>query len=123
MRGALVVSLMGVLLVSAASASPQSTGLHGYVFRSPSKPSCRLDEPCKAAVSDAKVTFTAVADRTTFVVEGRTTGFYRIALPAGVYTVRVKGTRTGRGIPVPARVRVRAGADGRIDFVVDSGIQ
>lgn len=81
-----------------------------------------MDEPCKAPAAGAKVTFTA-EDGTAFVTQTRATGFYRIVLPAGRYAVRVKGTRTGRGIPSPTRVRVLAGADGRVDFLVDSGMQ
>lgn len=122
MRGALAVSLLAMLLASSAVASRSSTGLHGFVLRGPIKPVCRTDEPCKGPAAGARVTFTSDGGAV-FSTLTRATGFYRITVPPGAYAVRVRGTRTGRGIPTPRRVRVRAGADGRVDFFVDTGIQ
>lgn len=122
MARASILALVG--LVFAASAAAASTsGLYGTVTRSPTGPRCAVEKPCSGPAVHMKLRFlrggTAVAST---VTDAR--GRYRVALPRGLYTVRVVGTRTARfgGRIDPASVSVRT-TWRRQDFDIDTGIR
>jgi hypothetical protein len=95
-------------------------GLHGIVTKGPTAPVCRAGQPCSASVQ-----VTLLFSRAGRVYRARSSaaGAYRIALPAGYYSVttseRIGMTRNVR----PARVHVRAGHLDRLDFTIDTGIR
>jgi hypothetical protein len=97
-----------------------AAGLHGTVTKGPTTPVCRTDRPCSAP---AQVTLLFRRAGRVHRVRSTPTGAYRIALPAGYYTVttaeRIGITRNIR----PARVHVRRGHVDTIDFQIDTGIR
>lgn len=121
-RSALAAALLAaaVAFVGAATASPVRTGLHGYVTRGPVTPVCRSDIPCEGPAAGITLTFTH-SDGTRHRTKTGPKGFYRIALSAGVY--RVASNYARDRFPYPAKIRVRAGHDDRLDFFLDTGIQ
>jgi hypothetical protein len=97
-----------------------ASGLHGTVTKGPTTPVCRAGQPCSAPVQ-----VTLVFRRAGRVYRARSTaaGVYRIALPAGYYTVAT-AQRIGITPNIrPARVHVRAGHLDAIDFRIDTGIR
>jgi hypothetical protein len=120
---AVVLALLAAALGGTAAGAPVRSGLTGIVMRGPITPVCRVDVPCDAPAAGFALAFaragTAHPVRTTTDANGR----YRVALPAGIYTVSgAVPAGVGRGIS-PARVHVRAGHVDRIDFSVDTGIR
>lgn len=107
-------------LVGAASASPLRSGLHGYVEKGPITPVCRSDIPCTGPAVGVILTFTR-ASGTIVRVKTGVKGFYRVVLPAAIYRVTTDYRRDRN--PFPARIKVRAGHDDRLDFFLDTGIQ
>jgi hypothetical protein len=81
-------------------------------------PVCRVDEPCDEPARRVTLTFVRNGGRvrTTTDAEGR----YRVALAAGVYTVRVDRRL---GFLKTGAVRVRAGRFTRHDIRIDTGIR
>jgi hypothetical protein len=110
-----------LLSVSAASASRLQSGLHGYVEKGPITPVCYADRPCSGPAAGVTLSFRRTADGPVTRTKTRANGFYRVALPAGVYlvTTDARFDRT----PAPRKARVRAGRDDRLDFFLDTGIQ
>lgn len=105
---------------SAASSAPTRTGLHGYVTRGPVTPVCFEDKPCDEPAAGVVLLFTRSDGRRVRTVT-RATGFYRVGLPGGRYTVSA-------AVDPPQRFTVRSarvvdGRDGRLDFYIDTGIQ
>jgi hypothetical protein len=107
-------------LVGAASASPLRTGLHGYVEKGPITPVCRSDIPCSGPAVGVMLTFTR-ADGTSVRVKTGARGYYRVVLRGAIYRVTTDYRRDRN--PFPARIKVRAGHDDRLDFFLDTGIQ
>ena len=109
------------MLAPGAMAGRAQTGLHGYVTKGPITPICYENRPCEGPAAGVTLTFTS-ADGTKVRTQTRASGFYRVVLPAGRYSVKTSA-RSPNPVPVPARVRVRAGSDVRVDFFIDTGIQ
>jgi hypothetical protein len=118
--GTAVTAIVLLLLATTTSAATRPTGLHGFVRMGPITPVCYEDIPCDGPAAGVLLTFTR-ADGTIVRVKTRETGFYRIRLPAGRYSV--KANRGHPPFPYPRNVRVRAGYDDRLDFHIDTGIQ
>lgn len=83
-------------------------------------PVCFEGIPCDGPAAGVVLTFIR-GDGRIGKVTTRETGFYRIRLPAGRYSVRANKGFTP--FPQPDKVRVRAGHDDRLDFYIDTGIQ
>jgi hypothetical protein len=111
-------------LAVAAPARPVTspTALHGFVTKGLLTPVCRPETPCVGPAAGATLVFTD-PDGRVFRAVTRATGFYRLALPAGTYTVVVRGTALGQAHLSPKRARAVGKIDGRLDFYVDTGIQ
>jgi hypothetical protein len=117
----LLAVLVAALTLAPAAASTSATGLYGVVMRSPIRPVCVAELPCSAPVRGATLVFSRTGVGAARAVTGRT-GAYRVALGAGVYSVRVEM----RGLPrrvAPTRVTVRRGAFARVNFSIDTGIR
>src|SRR3954447_5693302 len=96
------------------------SGLHGTVAKGPTQPVCRVGQPCTAP---AQVTLLFRRPGRTYRTRSTATGAYRIALPAGYYTVttaeKIGISRNLR----PQRVHVRAGHQDALNFLIDTGIR
>lgn len=118
MRGGLAAAVALFVVCFAPSSIATTSGLRGLVTRSPAMPVCQAGIPCSAPAKHLTLTFTrgALARSVTTGDDGR----YRIALPAGMYTVKIATARFGyspRTAAVPAgRVAVR-------NFQIDTGIR
>jgi hypothetical protein len=104
----------------AAVAIALVSGLHGTVFKGPTQPVCRQGQPCSGP---AQVTLLFRRGTRTYRTRSSTTGVYRIALPAGYYTVTTAERIGIRRNLRPQRVHVRAGYSDRLDFRIDTGIR
>jgi hypothetical protein len=93
-------------------------GLYGVVTRGPTKPVCQVDMPCSAPYSHATLVFTrpGMTRRVTTDALGK----YRVALPAGSWSLRVQSSRFGW---TPRTVTVPRGRYGRVNVDVDTGIR
>lgn len=97
------------------------TGLHGVVTRGPTTPVCQVGTPCSEPAVGAVLVFSrsgVVAAR----ARAGARGHYAVWLLPGIYTVRISPPQTIGGLR-PRQVRVRAGASGRVDFAIDTGIR
>ena len=113
------------LALAAPAGSTTATGLYGIVRMGPTKPVCRVGEPCDApARVTLRFTRTTAATATQFYpVRTKATGAYRIALPAGYYTVTTKEkVGVDRNIR-PRVVHVRTGHWDKLNFFIDTGIR
>jgi hypothetical protein len=102
-----------------------ASGLQGTVAKGPITPVCRVGRPCSAP---AQVTLSfsravSAGHYRFYWLRTSATGRYRVTLPPGYYTVRIKerigATRNIR----PTRVHVRAGHVDTINFHIDTGIR
>jgi len=102
----------------ATSAAGTHSGLRGLVTRGPVTPVCRAEAPCTAPARQVVLSFTrrGVSTETRTGDDGR----YRIALPPGVYSVRVRSARFGAE---PKSATVVAGRFAVRDFSIDTGIR
>jgi hypothetical protein len=97
------------------------TGLFGTVSRGPIAPVCAEGQPCSAPAAGVRLTFVRDGVAVKSVVTS-STGRYRVALPAGLYFVRiVKTSRIER--LAPKTVTVRRGVMARRNFSIDTGIR
>lgn len=113
----LTLALLVALVAGSAAGQAGRSGLYGRVTKGPVSPICLPEKPCYVAAKHAKLRFI----RNGHVVKRAQTGTkgrYRVALPPGRYTVRVKRPATIK----PARVRV-PGHFRRVDFLIDTGIR
>jgi hypothetical protein len=113
-----VVHLLATLVILAG-------GLQGTVTKGPITPVCRVGQPCSVP-AQVMLSFarTVAPGRYRFYwLRTSPSGRYRVTLPPGYYTVKVK-ERIGI-IPTvrPARVHVRAGHVDTINFRIDTGIR
>jgi len=117
---------VGATTVTATASGP--TGLTGYVRLYPAAPTCPSDGSC---TRPAKVIllFRHPGHSITTGVRAMThsTGFYRVLLPAGLYSVSL----TGRAMPLstqlatrlrPSLVRVLPHRVLHVDFLLQTGI-
>ena len=83
-------------------------GLHGIVMKGPTQPVCRTGQPCSAPAQVTLLFRRTGPTPRLYRTRSTATGAYRIALPAGYYTVT---TAEKIGItpqhPPPARPRPR----------------
>jgi hypothetical protein len=116
-----LVLLLSLALAAASAAGQAGTdrsGLYGIVTRGPITPVCAFEVPCDEPAAGAVLVF-ARAGHEVARTRVRQDGSYRIALPAGTYTVRAVSRR-----PLdPLTARVRAGRFRRVDFSIDTGIR
>src|SRR5262249_18614478 len=65
---------------------PPNGGFHGVVYRGPTSPVCRSNEPCEAPAAGVTLRFARSGSATRSVTTARD-GSYRILLPAAIYQV------------------------------------
>jgi hypothetical protein len=93
-------------------------GLRGQVTIGPTAPVCRAGEPCTKPATGVLLTFTRGARRVSTRTD-RTTGRYRVTLPAGVWSVRASaGMRIA-----PAAVNIATTRVTVRNFLIDTGIR
>jgi hypothetical protein len=94
------------------------SGLYGVVTRGPTTPVCKVGVPCSAPFAHATLVFTrpGVTRKATADAQGK----YRVALPAGAWSVRVQGSPFGWK---PRSVTVPSGRYARVNVDVDTGIR
>jgi hypothetical protein len=109
-----------LLAVPAAASGTVVSGLHGTVWRSPSTPVCRSDQPCRAPAYVGLV-FTRAGARPVRVHTSKA-GLYRVVLRPGIYSVTTGLLGLGH-TPKPKAVRVRVGYVDKLDFTIDTGIR
>jgi hypothetical protein len=109
-----------VFAALAVAAALAHTGLYGQVRVDPGMPVCRLGEPCWKPAPGAVLSFNRDGHRV-----ARTTadshGFYRVALRAGTYRVRVERPRAI--VTRPLRVVVPRARYKLLNVSVDVGIR
>jgi hypothetical protein len=117
-----LAALVTLVAVSSAGAATSSSGLRGTVTRGPITPVCTAEVPCDGPAKNVTLVFF----RNGHVVRRATTselGRYRVALAAGLYSVRLQvKQRIGRGLQ-PEHARVMASRFRRVDFFIDTGIR
>jgi hypothetical protein len=117
-----LVALAALVAATSAGATTSSSGLRGLVTRGPIVPVCAAEQPCDGPAKNVTLVFS----RDGLVVRRATTneqGRYRVALPPGVYRVRLAARRTiDRGLE-PSRARVVPSRFRRVDFFFDTGIR
>jgi hypothetical protein len=114
----LTLVLLPALVAGSAAGRTARSGLYGKVTKGPVSPICLPEKPCYVAAKHAKLRFIRhghVVKRIQTTAKGR----YRLALPAGRYTVRTKRPATIK----PERVRVPRNHSRRVDFLIDTGIR
>jgi hypothetical protein len=94
------------------------SGLFGVVTRGPTKPVCRVDQPCTAPYAKATLVFSKAGATRRVTTDAK--GKYRIALAPGRWSLRVQGARFGWA---PKTVTVPRAKYGRADVDVDTGIR
>jgi hypothetical protein len=103
-----VVAVLAVLL----------SGLYGVVTRGPTTPVCRVDVPCTKPYGHSTLVFTrpGVTRKVTTDAQGK----YRVALPAGRWSLRVQDAHFGWR---PSTVTVPSGRYAKLNVFVDTGIR
>ena len=98
-------------------------GLHGIVMKGPTNPVCHTGVPCSAPAQVTLIFHRTGPTARLYRTRSTAAGAYRIALPAGYYTVataeQIGITRNIR----PQRVHVRAGHQDALNFRIDTGIR
>lgn len=110
----------GSTLAGAATTPNLKSGLRGVVMRGPTKPICRITEPCEEPAVGVVLQF-RVGDRLVTSVRTGNEGRYKVRLRRGTYAVT--RARRGPGDLTPRTVRVPRGRMSRVDFHIDTGIQ
>jgi hypothetical protein len=94
------------------------SGLYGVVTRGPTKPVCQVDMPCSAPYSHATLVFSRTGETRKVTTDAQ--GKYRVALPAGSWSLHVQNAQFGWA---PRTVNVPRGRYGRVNVDVDTGIR
>ena len=117
----MLAALVLVSVFAGAASSGQPSGLRGVVMRGPTKPVCRIGEPCEEPAKSLVLQF-----RRDGILRAKVTtnsyGKYVVRLRPGRYGVTTPKLRVGQGL-TPRFVRVPRGKIGRVDFHLDTGIQ
>ncbi len=108
------------MTISWASAGTSTSGLVGKVMRGPSLPVCVHSRPCQVTAS-VTLAFSR-GGREVARVKSGASGEYRIALAAGLYSVRL-AFRHPLWRLMPQTVRVPVGRYARVNFLIDTGIR
>jgi hypothetical protein len=98
-----------------------ATGLKGKVMRGPTKPVCRVNEPCEEPARGIKLIFS----RGGKVVARATTnqkGWYHVTLRSGRYAVSTDKPSIGKSLS-PRQATVPKDRVKRVDFDIDTGIR
>jgi hypothetical protein len=116
-----LVALLTTFTSAGAAVARHVSGLRGLVMQGPTKPVCRIDDPCEAPARGILLDFRRNGK---VVAEVKTTrsGTYSVRLAPGSYAVRVPRRRIGTGLS-PRVVRVPRGRIARVDFHLDTGLQ
>ena len=117
----LLTTMIPLVLACAQNESPSGPGLEGIISVSPAHPGpSRVDTPNSAPL--AGVTFAVENDKSevaSFTTDEQ--GRFRLSLPAGHYTVRVKQARIRRCSPFS--VEVVDGKMTKVEWGCDSGMR
>jgi hypothetical protein len=122
MRVLMALSCLALAVTAGAQATTAHGTLTGVVRRGPITPVCVAEQPCDEPAKNVTLLFSRnghVVGRAVTDEQGR----YRLRLPVGRYTVRrLADTAVDRRLQ-PNQVRVRAGRQLRLDFLIDTGIR
>jgi hypothetical protein len=94
------------------------SGLYGVVTRGPTTPVCRAGVPCTAPYGHSTLVFSRLG--VTRKVTTDTQGAYRVALPAGRWSLRVQDAHFGWR---PSTVTVPSARYAKLNVFVDTGIR
>jgi hypothetical protein len=94
------------------------SGLYGIITHGPTKPVCRVDQPCTAPYARATLVFSrlGVTRRVTTDAQGK----YRIGLAPGRWSLRVKDAHFGAK---PTAAWVPTARYAKLNVFVDTGIR
>lgn len=121
-RGLTLLLATAALLSAGASAAAHPSGLYGVVHKGPTKPVCRVGEPCDAP-AQVTLIFSKAGKQAARIRSTKATGSYRIALAPGYYTVTtLEKVGVGRDIK-PRTVHVRRAHWDKLNFFIDTGIR
>lgn len=118
-----------ILLFTACVGTPQPTGaLEGHVNIGPLTPVVRQGQPEPTpppeVYAERKVViFDASGQKEIIRVDIDSSGNYRVALPAGSYTVDINHLGIDRGLDLPQTVEITAEKTTRLDIEIDTGIR
>jgi hypothetical protein len=119
------VVFLSAAAVACAADRPGSTiattAVSGKVVLSPSRPACRVGQPCSKPLARFRLVFS----RRGVVVARATTdrrGRYRVSLSAGSYAVTTPRRSLGRGLR-PTRISIPAARQAIRNFTYDAGIR
>jgi hypothetical protein len=121
-RTALALATVLAATLAADTGAGPSSGLYGTVIEGPTKPVCRVDEPCDRPAPNLRLRFLR-SGRTVATVRTDKRGRYRIALLPGRYAVRLLPSLRVGGIVEPNRLTVPRGRFALVDFYRDTGIR
>ena len=115
-------ALLSVVSVVPAAAGKVDSGVRGTVTMGPTKPVCRVDEPCSRPYAARVVVRNARTGQRVRVVYSDEHGRFRVRLRPGRYRLRAIGDR-----PVPScqavSARVRRHRFTRVSLDCDTGIR
>lgn len=91
-------------------------------MKGPTKPVCRVDEPCEEPAAGVVLQFRRSGTPLVARVTTTRTGTYSVRLRPGLYAVKAAQTRLAKTL-TPQTVRVPRGRVARVEFHLDTGIQ
>jgi hypothetical protein len=94
------------------------SGLYGVVTRGPTTPVCRVDVPCAKPYGNSTLVFSHLGATRKVTTDSQ--GKYRVALPAGRWSLRVQGAQFGWR---PSTVTVPSARYAKLNVFVDTGIR
>jgi hypothetical protein len=94
------------------------SGLYGVVTRGPTTPVCRVDVPCTKPYGHSTLVFSRLGATRKVTTDSQ--GKYRVALPAGRWSLRVQGAQFGWR---PSTVTVPSARYAKLNVFVDTGIR
>ena len=121
LRGVILVSVVVLLAVPAASGAGSVSGLRGKVTLFPARPVCIEGQPCSKPAPGVLLSFRRDS-RVVARVTTKADATYRVLLAPGRYNVVAPQYRHGSGV-TPRIVRVPRAHVARVDLEIDSGIQ
>lgn len=118
-----VLGLATLALTStvAGASSGLASGLHGVVMRGPTRPVCRVNEPCEERAKGLLLQFKRDG-KVRAQVRTNDRGRYSVILRPGRYVATTPHLRPSQDL-TPHLVSVPRGRPVRADFHLDTGIQ